>query len=121
MNIIDFLLLPLSLPINPIWDFVICAVIGEVAFRIAYEKAGQLGSSSGERSLLHWFFRIIIYFGIWSVVCAICYAVQFVTAHWQMILIIIGAIAGVALILFAFTYFNRKHKTRKDKNGRENE
>ena len=69
--LLDFLTLPLSLPINPIWDFVICAIIGEIAYWVAYSFAGRNASSSAGRSALHWAVRIPLYFILWLIACII--------------------------------------------------
>ena len=91
--LLDFLSLPLGLPISPIWSFLGMLVIGEVAFRIAYSIAGDYGSSSAERCIIHWIARFILYFVIWALACAVIMATQFIAAHW------IWFTAGVGLLL----------------------
>ena len=80
--LLDFLSLPLSLPINPIWEFVIMAVISEIALRIAFNLAGEYGSTSGERYAIHWILRFILYFGLWALACVIITITTFIKAHW---------------------------------------
>ena len=99
MSIIDILSLPLSLPISPIWDFIICLVIGEIAYRVAFSYAGELGTTGGERSFLHWIIRIIVYFVVWSLVCCIILAVRFIKANWVWVIIVLGALAVIELIV----------------------
>ena len=96
---VDFLTLPLSLPISPIWDFIICLVIGEIAYRVAFSYAGEFGYTSGERSILHWIIRIVVYFVVWSLVCCIILAVRFIKANWIWVLIVLVALAVIGLIV----------------------
>ena len=97
----DFLKLPLSLPISPIWDFIICLILEEIAYKIAFSYAGEYGSTSNERGCLHWLIRIPLYLIIWIVVCGIILTVRFVTKNWIWILIVFGIIilAGVIVLL----------------------
>ena len=98
-SIMDFLTLPLSLPIPPIWDFIICLVIGEIAYRVAFSYAGELGITSGERGFLHWIIRIVVYFVVWSLVCCIIMAVRFIKANWVWVIIVLSALAVIGLIV----------------------
>ena len=108
-SIMDFLTLPLSLPISPLWDFIICLVIGEIAYRVAFSYAGDLGSSSGERYLIHWIIRLVVYFIVWSLVCLLIMMIRFIEANWIWVLIATGilAIAGVAIL------FIKRSKTKR--------
>ena len=100
----DFLTLPLSLPISPVWDFVICIIIGEIAYWVAYAFAGAHGMSSNGRWALHWAMRIPLYFVLWLLTCAIIAVVSFVRANWVWVLVILGlaAAAGVAFLVIRF-------------------
>ena len=109
-KIIDFLALPLSLPISPIWDFIICLIIGEVAYRIAYSLSGEYGHSSRERYFLHWFIRIPLYFIIWCIICLIITIVNVVRANWVIVLISLGAILVISLIILIIVKLKRRKK-----------
>ena len=37
--LLDFLSLPLSLPINPLWDLVICAILGEFVTKCLHQSS----------------------------------------------------------------------------------
>lgn len=101
--LLDFLSLPLSLPINPLWDFVICAVLGEVVYRLAYSFAGEYGHNSSERFWLHWLIRIPAYFFLWAVICVGIIVTRFVKANWMWVVpvfvIVVGAVVGSILWL----------------------
>ena len=108
----DFLTLPLSLPINPIWDFVITLIIGEVVYLVAYSFAGRNAISRAGRSTLHWAVRIPLYFILWLLACVIITIVDYIKANWIWVLIALGAIAviGVAIIVIIHTRKNKEPK-----------
>lgn len=101
----DLLTDPLGLPIEPLWEYVILLVIGEIAFRIAWEASpGGFGGST-----IHWFVRIIAFAVMWAVTYAVIAVGQFVIAHWIPIVCIAGGLAvlGIAVALIY------KHKTQR--------
>ena len=89
---LDFLTLPLNLPINPIWDVVICLVIGEIAYRVAYAFAGAYADTSGGRTVLHWLIRIPLWFLIWLFACLVITIVNLVRQNCLWLLAILGAL-----------------------------
>ena len=99
--IFEFLKLPLSLPINPVWDFIITLILGEIAFWIAYTVAGAVGRDGGSRRAVHWLVRIPLYFVLWIVVCGIICLVNFIKANWTWVLLGFGiaATVGIAIII----------------------
>lgn len=46
--IFEILTSPFGLPINPVYEYILLAGIGLIAFRIAYDLAGMLGGDSFE-------------------------------------------------------------------------
>ena len=54
---------PLSLPINPLYEYIILGIIGIIAFKIAWEisPGGKMGS------LIHWSVRLIVFAILWAV------------------------------------------------------
>lgn len=108
--LLDFLTLPLSLPINPIWDFVICAIIGEIAYWVAYSFAGRNASSSAGRSALHWAVRIPLYFILWLIACIIITIVNFIKANWIWVLIVLGSLAVIGVIIIVILHIRHKKK-----------
>ena len=84
---------PLALPISPLWEYLILLVLGEIAFRIAWEVSpGGFGGST-----IHWFVRIIAFVAIWAVTYAVIAVGKFVLAHWIPIVCIIGGLAIVGI------------------------
>ena len=109
-TLLDFLTLPLSLPISPIWDFLICLVLGEIAYRVAYSLAGEYGSTSEERGCIHWMIRIPFYFVLWIIACVIIKVVKFVSANLIWILIAISVLAIIGLSVLLVLHIRRKIK-----------
>ena len=110
---------PLGLPINPIYEYVILAVIGLVAYGLAYRKVGDMyhgGLISGrtEGSFFHWLIRLILFVGLWLLTYGAIQGYYFMTANWQIVLMIAGSVAGAAMLctlaVTAMRFF-KKHRT----------
>lgn len=72
MSLFDILTNPLSLNINPLIEWIVMLIVGEIAFRIAYAKVGDISfefgiHNSGIKSILHWTIRFGIYAIIWLI------------------------------------------------------
>lgn len=110
---------PLGLPINPIYEYVILAVIGLVAYGLAFRKVGDMyhgGFISGktEGSFFHWVIRAFLFVVLWLVAYGAIQGYYFVTANWQIILMIAGSVAGAAMLCtLAVTAMRlvKKHRT----------
>ena len=110
---------PLGLPINAFYEYIILAVIGAVAYGIAYSKVGDmyhgsLISGRTEGSFFHWLIRLILFVGLWLLTYGAIQGYYFVTANWQIILMIAGSVAGAAMLctlaVTAMRFF-KKHRT----------
>lgn len=102
--IFDLLTDPLALPISPIVEYIILLVLGEIAFRIAWNASpGGFGGS-----VIHWFVRIIAFVIMWATTYVVIAVTKFVVAHWiPLACITIGLItAGIILTLI----YSRKVK-----------
>ena len=110
---------PLGLPINALYEYIILAVIGAVAYGLAYRKVGDMyhgGLISGrtEGSFFHWVIRAFLFVVLWLVTYGAIQGYYFVTANWQIILMIAGSVAGVAMLCtLAVTAMRlvKKHRT----------
>ena len=93
----------LGLPIEPLWEYVILLIVGEIVHEIAWStsQGGTVGS------LIYWATKLIAFVAIWAVLYVIIAAVQFVIAHW--IWFVIGAAIIIAVVV-AFTTWSRKYK-----------
>lgn len=110
---------PLGLPINALYEYIILAVIGAIAYGIAYSKVGDMyhgGLISGrtEGSFFHWLIRFILFVGLWLLAYGAIQVYFFVTANWQIVLMVAGSVAGAAMLcVLAVTAmrFFKKHRT----------
>lgn len=110
---------PLGLPINALYEYIILAVIGAVAYGIAYSKVGDMyhgGLISGrtEGSFFHWVIRAFLFMGLWLLTYGAIQGYFFVTANWQIVLMIAGSVAGAAMLCILAVIamrFVKKHRT----------
>ena len=106
---------PLGLPINALYEYIILTVIGAIAYGIAYSKVGDMyhgGLISGrtEGSFFHWLIRLIL----WLLAYGAIQGYYFMTANWQIVLMVAGSVAGAAMLctlaVTAMRFF-KKHRT----------
>ena len=93
---------PLGLPIEPLWEYVILLIVGEIVHEIAWRASP--GGTFG--SLIYWVTKLIAFVAICAVLYAIIAAVQFIITHW--IWFATGAAIIVATVI-AFATWNRKN------------
>lgn len=113
---------PLGLPINALYEYIILAVIGSIAYGIAYSKVGDMyhgGLISGrtEGSFFHWLIRFILFVGLWLLTYGAIQGYFFVTANWQIILMIAGSFAGAAMLCTLAVTAVRLFKKHRTVNG----
>ncbi len=64
----DLLTSPLGLNINPIVEWIIMLIVGEIAYRYAYYKVGELDLGIPIINfILHWTIRLCIYVSLWLI------------------------------------------------------
>ena len=90
---------------NIIYNYIAIAIIGVLAFKIAWDLVGNLydlGIIIGRRSgsLTHWLIRIIMFMIIFYLCSAIIWLTKFIFAYRTTVLIIIGIIAVFAIIIY---------------------
>ena len=112
--VLDYLTLPLSLPVNPILDYIITLLIGDIVYRIAFSYAKE-NARSGERYFVHWLVRIPLYFVIWLLVCLVILIVQFIRANWIWVLIILGIIAVSGIVTLIIIKVHKKNAAKSKK------
>ena len=90
---------PLGLPIEPLWEYLILLVVGEIVHEIAFyvSPGGTFGS------LIYWVTKLIAFATIWAVLYAIIAIIKFIIAHWIWFAIVGGVLlaAAVGLIIYA--------------------
>lgn len=103
---------PLSLPIDPLYEWAILGVIGLIAYFTSFRIVGDLYASGDIHgrflgSLFHWTIRLLIFAAIWFMVYWVIVIGQWIIAHWTLLL---GA--GVAcLVLFLIFGYIRNNRT----------
>ena len=96
--IFDILTDPLSLPINALWEYLILAVIGMLAFAIGWEVSpgGIFGA------IIHWTVRLLAFFALWAITYAVIATVQWIIRYWLLTVGILAiamfAVVGVSII-----------------------
>ena len=96
---------PLGLPIEPLWEYIILLLVGEIVHEIAFyvSPGGTFGS------LIYWVTKLIAFVAIWAVLYAIVAIIKFIIAHWIWFAIV-GGIVLVAII--GLILYNRADNNR---------
>lgn len=97
---------PLSLPINPLYEWAILGVIGIFAYVIAFRLVGDMydsGDISGSTlgSIFHWIIRFLIFIAAWFITYTAIVVGQWIVAHWVMLASIAGALALAITIAYS--------------------
>ncbi len=111
--IFDRLTDPLGLPIEWYWECIILAVVGLAAYIIAYRAVGDLysdgwidGGTVG--SVLHWVIRLITFIIIWAVTYGVIWLVRFITAHWVIVLSVLGGVLLTATAIITLLQVSKR-------------
>lgn len=86
----ELLISPLAISDNYYLNSIIMALIGLIAFKVAFKVVGDLGFRGGIGSLFHWTIRFLVVILLWSFCCIVIIAVKFVIAHVLLLIISIG-------------------------------
>ena len=92
---------PLGLPIEPLWEYVILLIVGEIVHEIAWNASP--GGTFG--SLIYWVTKLLAFVIIWAVLYGIIATIQFIIVYW--IWFAIGA-AVLITIVIALVIWNSK-------------
>ena len=84
---------PLGLPIEPLWEFVILLIVGEIVHEIAWKASP--GGTFG--SLIYWATKLLAFVIIWAALYAIIATIQFIIAYW--VWFAIGAAVLIAVVV----------------------
>lgn len=113
---------PLGLPLNPLYEYAILGVIGLIAYAIAYRKVGNMyhgglidGRTAG--SFFHWLIRLFLFVVMWLAIYGVIQGYYFVTANWQIILMIAGSVVGTAMLCVLAVLAMRFVKKHRAVNG----
>ena len=85
---------PLTLPINPLWEYLILAILGAIAFQVGWEVSpgGMFGS------LIHWTVRLAAFASLWAITYVSIVVVQWVCANWFLILSVLGRMTLIVVV-----------------------
>ena len=93
----EILVSPLGLPINPIWEYVIIFIVGEITHEVAFwiSPGGRFGS------LIYWVSKFLIFVAAWAILYGIILAIKFIISNWIWFIIggIILLLASIILII----------------------
>lgn len=76
--IFDLITSSLSLFENPIYNYIVMAIIGYISFKIAFTIVGELGLRGEAGSIVHWIIRFFVLLFIWLLCCIIICFVTFI-------------------------------------------
>lgn len=107
---------PLSLPINPLYEWIILGIIGLAAYCFAYRIVGDLydsGDINGSviGSIIHWVIRLFVFFAIWFITNTVIVVGQWIVSHWVIVAAIAGALVLTITIAYATYKFNHAVKS----------
>ena len=98
--IFDQLTDPLTLPVDPLYEWAILGIIGHIARTVSFRRVGDMyrsgfihGSFLG--SLFHWIIRFLIFIPFWFVVYWTIVIGQWIVANW---VILFFALLGMSLV-----------------------
>ena len=103
---------PLGLPISPIWEYVLLAVLNEIAFQIAWDASpgGAWGSE------IHWAVRIPTFFIMWAITYGVIWAIKWVALNWVLVLSILGIAIFIVSLIAAIIFTIKRSKTNTSAN-----
>lgn len=85
--IFDLITSPFSLFENPFYDYLAMALIGYIAYKIAFGIVGELGFRGEAGSIAHWTIRFVVMSLIWLACCIIIKVITFVINNWLVTII----------------------------------
>ena len=90
--IYEILINPLGLYIEPLWEYIILFIVGELVHEIAWNisPGGTIGSA------IYWTTKLLFFIIIWVMLYVIIAIVQWIITNWIIILSILG---GLVLFL----------------------
>ena len=100
---------PLSLPFNPIVNYLICIIVGEGVFQLPYCYSRKFGAFLENRLVLRWFIRILFYLAIWAIIYVAATKGEFLEQYWYSIALAV-VVVHILAIVFIFYYKGLREK-----------
>ena len=109
---------PLTLPIEPLYEWIILGVIGLIAYVASFRIVGDMydsGTISGSflGSLFHWIIRLLIFVPVWFVVYWVIVIGQWIIANWVLALCILGGLIAVVGGIIGFLHYRNDRKEQR--------
>ena len=109
--IFDIITDPFTLPVEPLYEWVILGVLGVIAYLTSYRIVGDMydrGSISGSflGSLFHWIIRLFIFVMIWFVAYWAIVIVQWITDHRVLAMSILGILTVLSVATICVIHFS---------------
>lgn len=105
----------LGLPLEKNWDYIILAIIGIIAYIVAFRVVGRMydrglifGRDSG--SFFHWLIRLVVFVLTWAIVCGIITAVRWIFDNWMFVLSIMGSGLVFSLVVFMVLRYRKQNR-----------
>lgn len=109
--IFDILTDPLSLSLEPIYEYLVLSIIGIIAFKISYSLVGEIGfDNSGINTVLHWTIRFAVFACLWAIVEFCIRVYLWVNLYKKELLFVLITI----LLGFGLYYVIKKRKVVND-------
>lgn len=103
--IFDLITSPYSLFDDPIYNYVAMAIVGSIAFIIAWNIVGKSGIRGELGSILHWTIRIIAFIVLWILFSILISIIIFIINNWTMILMCLI----ILIVLLIIERYAKKH------------
>ncbi len=103
--IFDLIKSPYSLFDDPIYNYIAMAIVGSIAFTIAWNLVGKSGIRGELGSILHWIIRIIAFIVVWFLFSILISIIIFIVNNWLMILICLIML----IILLIIKWYAKKY------------
>ena len=104
---------PLGLPINALYEYLILAVIGFVAYAFSFAFVGVMyenddigGSTAG--SFFHWVIRLVIFTILWGVTYFVIWLVKIIFQYWIVVLSLVLALSIIVVSIIMFVKYRKK-------------
>ncbi len=112
-SLFNFLTFPLGLPINAFYSYLIMAVVGLIAYGIAFFAVGKLynkeiirGSFGG--SVCHWLIRFFAFVIIWASLYGLISLGKLIYQHWRIVLFASCSIVATIILCKVIVHIVRK-------------
>ncbi len=103
--IFDLITSPYSLFDDPIYNYISMAIVGSIAFTIAWNIVGKSGIRGELGSILHWTIRIIAFIVVWFLFSILISITIFIINNWVMTLMCLI----ILIILLIIKWYAKKH------------